>query len=55
MLEAAKIDWKEVIQEAKKEMFEIASMMLQLPGLVWDKAVSLNSSEVGYYVGYIVF
>ncbi|NVK63101.1 MAG: hypothetical protein HWE22_00890 [Flavobacteriales bacterium] len=52
---ALKIDWKEVIQEAKKEMFEIAKLMVQLPSLVWDKITDLNSSEVGYYLGYIIF
>ncbi|MCJ8290852.1 MAG: hypothetical protein HRT58_14070 [Crocinitomicaceae bacterium] len=53
--EAIKIDWQEVIREAKKEMFEIANLMIQLPSLVWGKVTDLNSSEVGYYVGYIIF
>ena len=53
--EAMKIDWQEVIREAKKEMFQIANLMIQLPSLVWEKVTDLNSSEVGYYVGYIIF
>lgn len=52
---AIKINWQEVIQEAKKEMFQIAKLMIQLPSLIWDKVTDLNSSEVGYYLGYIIF
>lgn len=55
LAEAIKIDWKEVIEEAKKEMFEIATLMIRLPVLIWDKITELNHTEVGYYVGYLLF
>jgi hypothetical protein len=47
LAEAIKIDWKEVI--------EIATLMIRLPVLIWDKITELNHTEVGYYVGYLLF
>jgi len=54
-VEAIKIDWKEVINEASKEMLEIAFIMIRIPEIIIKKITEINHTEAGYYIGYILF
>lgn len=50
-----KIDWKVVILKAAVGMLEIMEFVIQLPEKLFTKITEINHTEVGYYVGYIVF
>lgn len=53
--EALKIDWKEVLKTAQSEMLEVAALLVDLPNIIFNKITSINHSEAGYYLGYIIF